>query len=315
MWEISLTCHMLFHVWSFSYTLHDILWEEFLLHGQCCFMWGVFLTCAMLFYVENFSCMPHVVLYGEFRWCVSCYFLWEVSVTCPMLFRVGWVGGGSSYAPHTILCGFFTYTHPILFYVVSFSYMPHAVLCGAFLTLPKLFYVGSFLHSQCCFMWDVSYIPHAVLCGEFLTLPMLFYVGSFSFLWEVCHQIDKPTQEQGMSGKVCIPCLRWSKCHASMTNLPWFLSDPLHPAGTLASLLAFAMDRHSLSGFASVQMDLTCVSTHQSLNFTSFVLFSFCVSFAFASHGPILITVALIVVLCFHTHLDPVENDNISNNS
>ena len=129
-----------------------------------------------------------------------------------MLFCVGWVGGwggGSSYAPHTILCGFFTYTPPKLFYVVSFSYVPHAVLCGTFLTLPMLFYVGSFLHSQCCFMWDVSYIPHAVLCGEFLTLPMLFYVGSFSFLWEVCHQkIDKPTQEQGMSGKVCIPCLR-----------------------------------------------------------------------------------------------------------
>ena len=138
---------------------------------------------------------------------------------------------------------------PVLVYLESFSCTLHASIFGQFL-----------LNVLYCFMWGAS-----------LTCPMLFYVGSFSFLWEVCHQkIDKPTQEQGMSGKAW-----WSKCHASMTDLPWFLSDPLHPVGIVASLLAFAVERHSLSGFASVQMDLTCVSTHQSLNFVSHHLFCF----------------------------------------
>ena len=50
-------------------------------------------------------------------------------------------------------------THPVLFYVGSFSYTPHTVLCGKFL-----------LHAPCCFMWGVS-----------LTRPMLVYVGSFSY--------------------------------------------------------------------------------------------------------------------------------------
>ena len=194
---VSLTRFMIFYGSSFCYMADAVLCGEFFLHVPCCFMWRVSLACPrpMLFYMGSFADVSH------------CYFLWEVSVTCPMLFCVGGGGGGGGgvllctpyyfmwvfhiHTPHIILCGEFLIHAPCCF-MWGISYTPHAVLCGEFLTLPMLFYVGSFLHSQCCFMWGVSYTPNAVLCGMFFTFPMLFYVGSFlhspcCFIWGVSH--------------------------------------------------------------------------------------------------------------------------------
>ena len=158
---------------------HAVLCGEFLLHAPCCFIWGVSLMCLMLFPVGSFCYMPHAVSCWVGGWgvllCTPYYFMWVFHI----------------HTPHIILCGEFLIHAPCCF-MWGISYTPQAVLCGEFLTLPMLFYVGSFLHPQCCFMWGVSYTPNAVLCGMFLTFPMLFYVGSFlhspcCFMWGVSH--------------------------------------------------------------------------------------------------------------------------------
>ena len=157
-------------------------------------MWGVSLTCPMLFYVWSFFYTPHAVSSGEFL----------LKSYTPLLFS----GEFFLHTPWCFMCGV-SLTHPMLFYVWSFSYTPHGVLCVEFLlhtsscsmwrlslTRPLLIYVGIFLlHAPSCFMWGVSLTrPFAVLSGEFLlhapscfmwgvsfTWPMLFYVGNFSY--------------------------------------------------------------------------------------------------------------------------------------
>ena len=221
-------------------TLHASLCAQFLLHVLCCFIWGASHTRPILFSVGSFSYTPLAVLCGEFLLHASTVLYGEfllhaqwhfrcVSLTRSLLFYVG----------------SFTYT-PLLFYMGSFSYTPHAVLCGEFLlhapavldreflvhattvlwgefllyapwcfmwgvslTLPVVFYVGSFsymsggvlcgeflLHAPCCFMWgfslthhllfyvgSFSYTPLAVLySGVSLRCPLLFYVRSFSYM-------------------------------------------------------------------------------------------------------------------------------------
>ena len=79
-------------------------------------------------------------------------------------------------------------------------------LWGLSVTLPALFYVGSFSYAMLCYVGNISYIPHvlyvvslsyrllAMLCVDFLlhapcyfvgevshTRPVLYYVGSFYY--------------------------------------------------------------------------------------------------------------------------------------
>ena len=314
MWEISLTCHMLFHVWSFSYTLHDILWEEFLLHGRCCFMWRVSLTCPMLFYMGSFADVSHAISCGKFLLHAPCCFVlrgwvgWGGPLMHPILFYVGFT---HTHRPYYFMW-WVSHTCPMLFYVGSFlhspccfmwgvSYTTNAVLCGEFLTLPMLFYVGCFLHSPCCFMWEVSYTPHAVLCGEFL----ISLGGLSSEDWET----NARTRHVRQSLMKQVSC-----------QYVWFaliLVRSSASSGNCGFSVGICCGKTQLVWIclSTDGLDLCLYTSVFEFRFTSFVLFSFCVSFTFTSHGPVLRTVALIMVLCFHTHLDPVENDDISSNS
>ena len=303
MWEISLTiftCLVLVYLGSFTCALHASLYGQFLLHVLCCFMWGVSLTRLMLFCVESFSYMSlavlceefllhaSAILCGEFLLHAPCCFTWGVSLTLPMLFYVG----------------SFSYT-PLLFYVGSFSYTPRAVVCGEF---P--------LHVPCCFMWGVSptrpmlyyrgsfsYTPLAVVCGEFLlhapfcfmrgvtlTHPRLFHVWRFS--WKLLTFVNRKLTNQ-CKNKVCwVKSVYRASDQASvscrqndMANEPNGLGQSITDwngmRGFMASPLAFAFDRHSWSGYASVQTDRGSEPTqpaslhHQSLEFVSHHFSSF----------------------------------------
>ena len=182
---------------------------DFVLHSLYCFMWGVCLTQPVLSYAWNVSYTSCAVYVGSVFYtpcaniCVQFVlhtlfcFMWGVCLRDLLLFMRG----------VSILCGEILTCPMLLFYVGSFSYMPHAVLCGEFL-----------LYALCCFMWGIS-----------LTFLMLFYAGSFSYTPQalLCMKVflqaphfcdqkaDKPMQEQGVLGEVCVPCLRSSKCQLS----------------------------------------------------------------------------------------------------
>ena len=150
MWGVSLTHFVLCYVGSFSYTPHAMLCGEFLLQTPCCFKWGVFLTWPLLCYVGSFS-------YND-----------------PTVFMLFYVGG-FSYTLHA---------SPLTFYQVRHNWSGFALSTDIWQTEAQsrhdlcsctindfCFALWEFLlHSLCCFMWGVS-----------LTLPVLFYVGSFSY--------------------------------------------------------------------------------------------------------------------------------------
>ena len=136
-----------------------LFYHKFLLLTPFYFMWGVSLTYPTLFYVGSFSYSYtcHVLVYqGSF------YCMWKVSLT---------------YMSYAVLCGEFilrrpcffmwgvSLTHPVLFYMQSFSSTLLSVLCGESL---MLFSVGIF--------W---YMPCAVLCGEFLLHTPTILCGEF----------------------------------------------------------------------------------------------------------------------------------------
>ena len=148
-------------------------------------MWGVYLTvthtsyavlkllCGDFIFNLTVTHTSHAVLYGEFllhtRWCFMC----GVSLT-----------------------------HPVLFYVWSFSYTPHAVLCVEFLLVLHTlccFMWGiyhSFIHTPCCLMWvwvshthsmlfnveNISYMPHSI-CHKFILLTPCYFMWGVSLTY------------------------------------------------------------------------------------------------------------------------------------
>ena len=176
LWEGFLTLSSVFiRVKSFFDTPHAVWCGKFLFS----------FTCLVLVYLGSFSGTLTVSLSGEFLLHVLCCFKWGVCLTQPLLFYVG----SFSYTPCCFMWGV-SLPRPVLFYVGSFSYTSLAVLGGKFL-----------LHAPCCFMWGVSLTR---LLKVFLQAP------------HFCDQkADKPMQEQGVLGEVCVPCLRSSKCQLS----------------------------------------------------------------------------------------------------
>ena len=125
--------------------------------------------------------MPRAVLCGEFLFHAPCCFMWGVSLT-----------------------------HPLLFYVGSFSYTPLAVLCGEFL-----------LHAPCCFMWGVSlarcfigvrvgvpYTPLAVLCGEILQHGPCYFMWGISLTQSLLIDVGASLTLLVLifMEEVCFPC-------------------------------------------------------------------------------------------------------------
>ena len=286
MLEVSLTRPVLFDVGSFFYTplavlcgvflLHApaVLCGEFLLHAPAVVVvvvfWGVSPTHPLLFYVGSSPYTPLAALFGKFLLHAPCCFMWGVSLT-----------------------------RPLLFYMGSLSYTPCAVGCGEFL-----------LHTSFCFIWGVS-----------LTRNLLFYVGSFSYttcaVWcgevflqapHFCVQkVDKPVQEQGVLGEVCVPCLRSSRRQLSSND------TANEPNGSSQSITDWT-DRPGFHGVAigiclwltqlvwirlgtdrqRLRANTTSVPTPSVTGFcfTSLVFFSFFLSFTFTSDGLIAITVS-----------------------
>ena len=220
-------------------------------------MWGVSLTHPVLVYVGSFSYTPHAMLCGEFLLHAPCSFMRRVSLTRPML------SDSFSDTPHAMLFGQFllqapcyvirtvSLTRPMLFYAESFSYTPRAILSGGF-----------------------SYMPQAILCEEFF----FFLCASVTFggrRWtnQCKNTVSRVKSAYRASGQASV-VITWLLCLGSGRMLSFLFS------GHRLLRRRFTMDRHSWSGFASVQTPgrqrLRHVSPHyQSLKFVSSRLCSF----------------------------------------
>ena len=166
MWGVSLICPMLM-----------MSRREGSLHNRYSFTWTVFLM-LILFCVVNFSYMPWDMLCGEFSW-----------TPCALL-RVSFL-----YTPLTNFMLGVSFTHPMLFYMGSFS--SHTFIWGVFHAHTMLFLLGVsctcqvccfmyfLLHNLCSFMWGFLLNTPCCFIGVFFffTHPILFYGlgGGFSY--------------------------------------------------------------------------------------------------------------------------------------
>ena len=98
-----------------------------------------------------------------------------------------------------------------------------------------------------------------MLCGEFLLRTLLFGVWGFlcRSLILVARWLTNQCKNMVCRMMSCVPCLRSSKCHGDMANLPLLLPNRSLNAKREFWLLRqhITVDRHGLCALTSIQTD------------------------------------------------------------